>query len=449
MALRKFTFISTEGFSEEQAPTDEINLGKLTLSGLSGIAIDGGATRAVNFADPTAATDLTTKQYVDGVAAGLDWKESVRLATAAALPSYTASGAGVGKTLTATANGALSVDSVAVVVGNRILVKDEGAGTSAHNGIYVVTAVGDGSNPYILTRATDADQASEVDAGMAMFVEEGTVNLDTGWLLITNNAIVVDTTPLTFSQFTGLGSIIAGAGLLKSGSTIDVELDTAANAQGAGTGGGSSGLEFDTSGVAGKLRAAVNATGGLERTASGLAVRIDDTPDTLDADADGLKVVGLPSLFKINGTNVGATVTAANLDTLTNGSNAETLHTHDKVKRIQDAHVTSENLTAGDPVAWSTTANQVQKGDASVDAESRIVGLTLNTVAAAGTANIVKVGVAAGVLSGATANTPYYLASGGGLTTTAPGANNRVILIGYAINATDLDVRITDYGKKS
>src|SRR3954469_12517197 len=135
MALRKFTFINaTEGFHEEQAPTDELSIGKLTLVGVGGIALDGGAQRASNFADPSAVADLATKRYVDSVVTGLDTKASCRLATAAALPACTAAGTGIGKTLTGNANGALSVDGTAVAVGNRILVKDQVAG--ADNGIY-------------------------------------------------------------------------------------------------------------------------------------------------------------------------------------------------------------------------------------------------------------------------------------------------------------------------
>jgi len=179
-----------------------------------------GGFKLTNLGTPSAGGDATNKTYVDGVASGLDVKASVRLATDAALAANTAGGSGIGKTLTADANGALSVDGVAVAVGNRILVKDEV--TALDNGIYTVTATGDGSNPYILTRATDADQDAEVTAGLFTFVAEGTANADTGWVLITNDPITVDTTALSFSQFSGAGSITAGAGLTKTGNTLDV-----------------------------------------------------------------------------------------------------------------------------------------------------------------------------------------------------------------------------------
>lgn len=179
---------------------------------------------SVSVATPTTANEAANKSYVDGLVNGLDWKNSVRLATNAALPANTAGGSGVGKTLTADANGALTVDGVAVAASDRILVKDESTGSD--NGIYTVTATGDGSNPYVLTRATDADQDAEVTANLAVFVEEGTANADSGWVLTTDNPITVDTTAQTYTQFTGLGQITAGVGLTKSGDTIDLDLDT-------------------------------------------------------------------------------------------------------------------------------------------------------------------------------------------------------------------------------
>jgi hypothetical protein len=62
---------------------------------------------------------------------------------------------------------------------------------------------------------------------------------------------------------------------------------------------------------------------------------------------------------------------------------------------------------------------------------------------------VVGAGLAIGVLSGATANTPYYLQTAGGIGTSLPGASNRVIQVGVAKNATDLWVRVIDFGKKA
>lgn len=171
-------------------------------------------------ADPTNALHAATKQYVDAISTGLDVKASCRVATTAALPACTAAGHEVGKTLTADAVGVLAVDGVNTVLNDRILVKDQVAG--ANNGIYKVTTEGTAGVAFVLTRATDADTDAEVTGGMYSFITEGSTNADTGWLLTTNDPITVDTTALTFAQFTGAGTITAGAGLTKTGSTLDV-----------------------------------------------------------------------------------------------------------------------------------------------------------------------------------------------------------------------------------
>lgn len=486
MALRKPLFFnSTGGFSEEMAASDSIELGALSMSGnidmnsnkvealaaattagdaisygqsgasLAGLSLSAnlvmGSNKITGLDTPTSDQDAANKAYVDNVASGLDIKQSVRLATTAALPAVTGAGTGVGKTLTADANGALTVDSVAATAGDRVLVKDQAAGDD--NGIYLVTDAGSGGAPFILTRAADFDQNAEVTAGAFTFVEEGTANADTGWVLITDNPITVDTTTLTFAQFSSATALTFDAGLIKSGASISVELDTDADAQGAGNGGGSSGLEFHAAGSGGQLRAAVHATGGLERTATGLAVKIDDTPDTLDADADGLKVVGVPSLFKINGTATGASVTAANLTTLTDGSNADSLHTHaaaSEAGRVMNSLAVDEAIAIGDPVYWTSTANRVGKALANTDSKALVMGVARTAQAVQGSsADIVSQGTCQGTLSGATPGTTYWLGATGGMTTTVPSGGNRVIQVGIARSATDLWVRIIDFGKRA
>src|SRR5690242_9397538 len=84
----------------------------------------------------------------------LDWKQSVRLATTAALPACTASSDGL--VLTATTSGALSVNGVAVALNDSILVKDQVAGRN--NGIYKVTRAGSVSQRWQLTRRNDANE---------------------------------------------------------------------------------------------------------------------------------------------------------------------------------------------------------------------------------------------------------------------------------------------------
>jgi hypothetical protein len=147
----------------------------------------------------------------------------VRAATAAALPAYTRTT----NVITASANGALAaVDGVTLVVNDRLLLKNGAAG--ADNGIYTVTTVGDGSNPYVLTRASDMNASADVLPSCLVMVQEGTTQADTCWQLTTNAAITLNTTALTYAQF-GAG----GGGGTPGGSSGQVQYNNASAFDGA------------------------------------------------------------------------------------------------------------------------------------------------------------------------------------------------------------------------
>jgi hypothetical protein len=175
---------------------------KLHDFALATSSVDLNNQKITTLADPTNPQDATNKRYVDAAVVGIDWKPSVRLATTEAITLAT--GLENGDTL----------DGVTLVTGNRILVKNQVDATE--NGIYVVAESG------APARSSDADTAAEITASFAVFVEEGTVNTDSGWTLTNNGAVTVGTTELSFTQFTGLGQITAGAGLTKTANTLDV-----------------------------------------------------------------------------------------------------------------------------------------------------------------------------------------------------------------------------------
>ena len=168
---------------------------------------------------------LANKAYVDQVAQGLDTKPSCRVGTTANLSATYSNGtAGVGATLTNSGSqAALTIDGVTLSASDRVLVKDQT--NAAHNGIYVVTTVGSGSANWVLTRATPEDQPSELSGGAFVFVEEGTANGDNGYVFTHNGLPTFGTTDLDVAQFSGAGQVIAGAGLVKSGNTVDTNPD--------------------------------------------------------------------------------------------------------------------------------------------------------------------------------------------------------------------------------
>jgi hypothetical protein len=191
---------------------------KLPLSGgtLTGkITLDG---------DPSSALHAATKSYVDNTASGIVAKPQVLGATTANIDATYSNGtAGVGATLTHNTNGVFPSEAGGAsgwAVGKGILVKNQT--NKAQNGRYYISNMGSVSTPYVLTRCTYCDEASEIP-GAYIFVQDG-ANAGTGWIQVVEDpaTFVVGTDNIDVFQFSGAGTITAGANISVSGNEVSV-----------------------------------------------------------------------------------------------------------------------------------------------------------------------------------------------------------------------------------
>jgi len=251
--------------------------------------VDVNSSRITSVTDPTSDQDAARKAYVDSVANGLDVKESCSVATTAALAACTYNnGAG---TLTADANGALSVDGVSPSVGDRILVKDQAS--AVQNGIYKVTATGGASAAFVLTRSPDADTASELTGGTFFFVEAGTANADNGYVATHNGTPTFGSTNITFAQFSGAGQISAGDALTKTGNQIDVAVDDSSIEV------SSDALRVKASGITNDMLAGSIATAKLAGSITN--AKLSNSTITFSDDSSTISNIDLGGTLKITG----------------------------------------------------------------------------------------------------------------------------------------------------
>lgn len=183
---------SADGFmsSADKTKLDGVAATYLPLSGgtMTGdLSLKGDATQALH---------PVTLQQFQSLLAGLKPKTSVKAATTANI----------------TLSGAQTVDGVALVAGDRVLVKNQT--TASQNGIYIVAAGA-------WTRATDADAWLELVAALVV-VEQGTVNADCGWVCTADQGGTLGTTAVTWTQFFGPGAVTAGTGISVSGTQVSL-----------------------------------------------------------------------------------------------------------------------------------------------------------------------------------------------------------------------------------
>lgn len=427
-----------------------------------------GGFKLTNLGTPTADADAATKLYVDNVAQGLSWKETVRSATTAALPAYTEAG-GV---LTASANGALAAqDGVTLALNDRLLVKDETGANDPYNGIYTVTALGDAGNPWTLTRATDADTASKLNSATVEVSSAATTQA--GYIFREDLVITtLETDSVAFVNLSKGLDWVFGNGLQTSGNNVSVKA-----------------ADASISVAAGGVSVAFDVAGALATVAGGVAVKVDGSSidingsNQLEVAALGISTAKLAAtsvtaaklgsdvagdgLSGGNGAAIAFSATAAAGTGLENdGSNnlriASGAYDQSTITggagsaaAVQKSPLNEESMVAGESFAANSsfvvrmalngeTAGRVYKADKAAGAAGSetntiyVIGIAQNKTASAITAGssipVVKVGSAV-LQSADTAFTasseeglPVYLGAAGAFSTTASSTSNDAIV---------------------
>jgi len=153
--------------------------------------------KITSLADPVNAQDAATKNYVDTNLQGLKPKQSVKAASTANVASL---------------SGAQTIDGIALIAGDRVLLKDQT--TPATNGIYVIAAGA-------WARSDDMNLWTEIPSAY-VFVEQGTTNAENGYVCTSDQGGTLGTTAITWVQFTGAGQITINSPLSKVGNTISL-----------------------------------------------------------------------------------------------------------------------------------------------------------------------------------------------------------------------------------
>ncbi len=269
--------------------------------------------------NPTTDNQAVRKLYVDTLlTTGARFVGAVNAATTAALAAstYNNGASGAGATLTADANGAFAtIDGVAAALNNVYLIKDQADGFE--NGAYLLTQLGDGGTPWILTRITTYDVSAEIVGGTFFNVLEGTTHARQQWALLTTGTITVGTTNLVYGLLSEAPEYTASNGVLLSGNDFQIDLsDTNPS------------LEVSDGG----LRAKVDGTT-ITRNAGGLAVgTITDAnvSGAIDFDHGGTNLTAIGTANQVLGVDNGAT--GLEYKSVVGGSNVTVVHTANEIE---------------------------------------------------------------------------------------------------------------------
>ena len=314
-------------------------------------AVSANSQKITNLADCTSDNDAANKGYVDGVAQGLDIKDSCVVVSTSNL----------------TLSGTQPVDGISLSANDRVLVA--GQSTASQNGIYKVVSGGSWTRTDDLATGVDA-------AGVFTFIEKGTANAENGFVCTSDKgSAVVGTNNLTFAQFSGAGQISAGDGLQKSGNTMSADLKSNG---GVVIESGELAVKLDASSITGTLAVSDGGTGSTSasgaRTNLGLVIGTNiQAFDQQLADVAGLTpsdsgfIVGNGSNFIIESgatarASLGAQASATDLTNLSScqsgGSSALAALTSTEIEILDGATVTTTELNTccdGGTSATSTT----------------------------------------------------------------------------------------------
>lgn len=289
--------------------------------------LDLQSQRIVSLADPSSATDATTKQYVDNKIDGLAYKDEVRVATTA-----------TGVLATAYENGD-TLDGITLATGDRILLKNQSS--ASENGIYIVAVSG------APTRASDLSASAEFN-NATVYVTDGTVGSGTEWTQTAKNPTVGSTSIVWVQKSSGT-AYTAGGGLTDTAGTFAV--------------GAGNGITVNADDVA---LASSAAGAGLTYTTGVLAVVAGDTSLTVAADAVSVNPAASGGLTVSSGLKVDSTVVRV-FETGTHAATTTIDITHSLGKQFVCAHVF---ITSGgeeifpDVVALSTSQTRFVFGAA-------------------------------------------------------------------------------------
>lgn len=161
---------------------------------------------------PSLSSDPANKEYVDGVSAGLDPKESCTFATASGEDltggafggTYSVGGGSNSRDAFINMDTTQTIDGETPAVGDRVLVKNQG--TTTQNGIYEVISINASTGEIERAPDHDGSPSAEVSAGNFTFVETGSAHASTGWVLTGDGELTLNTDAIVWTQFSAAAS---------------------------------------------------------------------------------------------------------------------------------------------------------------------------------------------------------------------------------------------------